>query len=142
MMEAKQSKFFSEFEVRTHKHSQLVSVSELIEKEIQKKGWTDGLLHVFVPHTTAAVIIQEDADPDVQKDILYVLDKMIPWEDSTYQHTEGNTAAHVKSALLGNSLHCNVIGARLKLGTWQGVFLCEFDGPRTRKIQLSFVPIG
>ncbi|WP_048810164.1 secondary thiamine-phosphate synthase enzyme YjbQ [Candidatus Methylacidiphilum infernorum] len=141
-MESQTSKFFTEIEIRTTKHSQLLGVSDLIEKEIQRKGWSDGLLHVFVPHTTAAVTIQEDADPDVQKDILYVLDKIIPWEDYSYAHTEGNSAAHVKSALLGNSLHCNIVGGRLKLGTWQGVFLCEFDGPRTRKIQLSFIPFS
>ncbi|TFE66755.1 hypothetical protein A7Q09_09585 [Methylacidiphilum sp. Yel] len=139
-MDTQESNYFSELEIRSAKHSQFLRLTDKIEEEIQHRGWYDGLLHIFIPHTTAGLTIQEDADPDVIKDILYVLDRIVPWHDPSYCHTEGNTAAHIKTALLGNSVHCNVKEGRLRLGRWQGIFLCEFDGPRTRKVQLTFLP--
>jgi secondary thiamine-phosphate synthase enzyme len=96
----------------------------------------DGLITVFVPHTTAGVTINENADPDVTADMETVLDRMVPW-DGGYRHSEGNTAAHVKASLMGSSAQVIVKDGKLRLGTWQSIYFCEFDGPRTRKIWLK-----
>lgn len=101
-------------------------------------GATDGLCLIFVPHTTAAVTINESADPDVATDILAALDRLVPWQ-AGYRHLEGNAAAHVKSTLVGASQWVAVDGGRPVLGTWQGIFFCEFDGPRSRQVQVRFV---
>jgi secondary thiamine-phosphate synthase enzyme len=94
---------------------------------------------VFVPHTTAAVTINENADPSVQHDILADLNRLVPFA-GPYQHTEGNSAAHIKSSLVGPSETLIIEEGRLKLGTWQGVYFCEFDGPRTRKVWVKIIP--
>jgi secondary thiamine-phosphate synthase enzyme len=93
---------------------------------------------IYVPHTTAAVTINENADPTVKADILKVINKIIPWDDG-YRHLEGNSAAHIKSSLVGASELIAIAGGKLKLGTWQGIFFCEFDGPRRRKVHLHFI---
>jgi len=94
----------------------------------------DGVCTVFVPHTTAGITINENADPDVVADMIYALDQAVPWTSPRYRHGEGNTAAHVKASLMGNNVQVPVRGGRLQFGTWQAIYLCEFDGPRTRKV--------
>lgn len=96
-------------------------------------GLRDGVVTVFIPHTTCGVTINENADPDVVTDMLAALERMVPWQ-ANYRHGEGNSAAHLKASLMGFSAQVLVAGGRLQLGTWQGIYLCEFDGPRTREV--------
>ena len=119
--------------VRSSARSEMIDITGLVRSAVRDSGVRDGVCHVFVPHTTAAVTINENADPDVPRDILMALDKAIPWQDC-YRHREGNAAAHVKSSLVGASEMVLVEGGQLVLGTWQSLFFCEFDGPRTRKV--------
>jgi secondary thiamine-phosphate synthase enzyme len=99
-------------------------------------GLRDGVVTVFAPHTTAGLTINEHADPDVAADLAAALDRMVPW-DAGYEHAEGNAAAHVKASLVGSSVRVLVAGGRLRLGTWQGIFFCEFDGPREREVWVA-----
>ena len=124
--------------VKTHSRTQLVDITDKVQKAIREAGVRDGLCMVFVPHTTAAVTINENADPTVKEDILQVLNKVIPWDDA-YRHLEGNSAAHIKSSLVGASELVAVAGGKLQLGTWQGLFFCEFDGPRSRKVRIHVI---
>ena len=124
----------TELTVRTTQHAQFVEITDEIQRVVNESGVKEGVCMVFVPHTTAGVTINENADPDVVADMIYALDQAVPWKDARYQHGEGNTAAHVKSSLMGHSVHVLVRGGKLQFGTWQGVFLCEFDGPRSRKV--------
>ena len=117
--------------VRTGARSEMIDITEQVRAAVRDSGIRDGICHVFVPHTTAAVTINENADPDVPRDMLMALDKAIPWQDR-YRHLEGNSAAHVKSSLVGASETVLVEAGNLVLGTWQSLFFCEFDGPRTR----------
>ena len=123
--------------VKTSDRAEMINVTSRIRQEVDNSGIRDGFCLLFVPHTTAAVTINESADPSVKADILMTLNKMVPWEDG-YQHREGNSAAHVKTSLVGSSQWVAVENGDLVLGTWQGIFFCEFDGPRTRKLQLHF----
>jgi secondary thiamine-phosphate synthase enzyme len=125
--------------VRTGSRTELVDVTAEVAGAVRDLGVRDGTVLLFVPHTTAAVTINENADPDVPADILRELNKVIPFEDG-YAHGEGNSAAHIKSSLVGPSLLVPVEGGRPALGTWQGIFFCEFDGPRSRKLRVSRVP--
>lgn len=118
--------------VKTQAHSQGVDITGQVQKAVAASGVDQGWCEVFVPHTTAAVMVNEAADLSVLGDILNTLDKLVPW-DNGYQHLEGNSAAHLKSVLLGATVRLPVQGGRLALGTWQGVFFMEFDGPRSRK---------
>ncbi len=127
-----------ELALQTREHTTFVPITEKIQEIATKRGWKDGVLTIYSPHTTAGITIQENADPDVVRDMIYALEKTVPWDDPNYRHSEGNTAAHVKAAMLGTSAQCLVEGGRLQLGTWQGVYFCEFDGPRHRKLWLSF----
>ncbi len=120
-------------EVRTERPSQLIDITREIQEVARKTGATSGAVTVFVPHTTAAVTINENADPDVVRDILMEIDKIVPLQDG-YRHGEGNSAAHIKSSLFGPSLTVILEDGRLQLGTWQGIYFCEFDGPRKRKV--------
>jgi secondary thiamine-phosphate synthase enzyme len=124
--------------VRTREHTQLIDITREIQGLLSKSNMTAGILTVFVPHTTAGITINESADPSVARDILAVLDRLVPWRDPTYQHREGNTASHIKASIVGSSVSVIVEGGGMKLGTWQGIFLCEFDGPRTRKVHVAF----
>ncbi len=126
-------------EVRTPAHACLVDITGQVEQFVSRSGIRDGLCCIFVPHTTAGVTINENADPTVRSDILKELDKIVPWRDG-YDHSEGNAAAHIKSSLVGCSQVAIISGGNLKLGTWQGIFLAEFDGPRSRKVWLKIVP--
>ena len=122
--------------VKTSRRTQLVDITGEIERSMAaQSGIRDGWCLLYVPHTTAAVTINESADPAVRADIADMLDKLIPWE-AGYRHLEGNSAAHIKSTLVGASEMVAIEGGRLVLGTWQGIFFCEFDGPRTRKIHV------
>ena len=106
---------------------------------LAESGVKSGILTVFVSHTTAGITINENADPDVTRDMLNILDRTIPWDHPDYKHSEGNTAAHMKASLLGNSTQIIVEEGRLQLGTWQGIYFCEFDGPRERKIRVKVI---
>ena len=109
---------------------------------LKSSGIRNGLLTVYVPHTTAAVTINENADPDVIHDVLTALDQAIPWSQSFYRHGEGNSAAHVKSSMVGCSAVVPVVGGKMQFGTWQSIFFCEFDGPRTRKVLVTLIGEG
>jgi len=121
------------FSVKTNKQSELIDITPDVSRIVAASGISDGVCTVFIPHTTAAVTINENADPDVQRDILMEIDKIVPLQDG-YRHAEGNSAAHLKSSLFGCSATVIVAGGRLRLGTWQSVFFCKFDGPRTREV--------
>ena len=124
--------------VKTRERTELIDITSSINQLIQKSGTEQGLCMVYVPHTTAAVTINESADPSVKLDILMVLNRIIPWE-ANYRHLEGNSPAHVKSTLVGSSELIAIENRRLALGTWQGIFFCEFDGPRTRKVDVRII---
>jgi len=124
--------------VKTRERTELIDITSDINKLIQKSGVAQGLCMIFVPHTTAAVTINESADPSVKSDILKILNQIIPWE-ANYRHLEGNSPAHIKSTLVGSSELIAIENQRLILGTWQGIFFCEFDGPRTRKVDVRIV---
>ena len=124
--------------VKTRERTELIDITSDINQLIQKKGVDQGLCMLYVPHTTAAVTINESADPSVKSDILMVLNQIIPWE-ANYRHLEGNSPAHVKSSLVGPSELIAIENHNLVLGTWQGIFFCEFDGPRTRKMHVRIV---
>ena len=123
-------------EVKTTSHTEMKDITRLIQKAVTDSGVKDGLCTVFIPHTTAAVTINENADPDVVKDFTMELSKIVPWEDG-YLHMEGNSAAHLKSSMIGFSEQIIIDNGRLVLGTWQGIYFCEFDGPRHRKVYVK-----
>lgn len=122
-----------EIRVSTKSGSQMVDITRPVSEAVAESGIPSGICYVYVPHTTAGVTINENADPSVVADILKETDKVIPWDDN-YRHVEGNSAAHIKASLMGFSQVIPVEAGRLVLGTWQGIFFCEFDGPRTRKV--------
>jgi len=127
----------TELTVRTSQHAQFVEITGEVQRVVLESGVKDGVCTVFVPHTTAGITINENADPDVVADMIYALDKAVPWKDARYRHGEGNTAAHVKSSMMGHSVDVFVRAGRLQFGTWQGIYLCEFDGPRPRKVWVA-----
>lgn len=124
--------------VKTREQTELIDITTDIKQLIQKSGTDQGLCMIYVPHTTAAVTINESADPSVKSDILMILNQIIPWE-ANYRHLEGNSPAHIKSTLVGSSELIAIENHRLVLGTWQGIFFCEFDGPRTRKVDVRIM---
>lgn len=124
--------------VNTSKHTQMLDITDMIRKAVTESGVKDGICTVFVPHTTAAVTINENADPDVVRDFTMEIDKIVPWEDG-YYHMEGNSAAHLKSSMIGFSEQIIIDEGRLVLGTWQGIYFCEFDGPRHRKVYVKIM---
>ncbi|MBN1492895.1 MAG: YjbQ family protein [Candidatus Omnitrophica bacterium] len=126
-----------EFSISTKHKEQFINITHTIHEVIHKNGWESGIMHIFIPHTTAAITINENADPSVVRDMLYGLNKIVP--HSGYHHMEGNSAAHIKSSLLGCSCTVAVANHVLVLGTWQGIYFCEFDGPRERTVQLKFI---
>jgi secondary thiamine-phosphate synthase enzyme len=126
------------FEVRTHERTEFIDVTRQVEDIVGRSGIQSGLCTVYVPHTTAACTINEHADPDVARDMLMAIDKIVPFEDN-YRHDEGNSAAHIKASLFGSSHSIPIDLGRLTLGTWQGIFLCEFDGPRTRQVYVQLI---
>lgn len=117
----------------TSRREELVAITRTLQELVQARGWTDGVLTLFCPHTTAGLTVNENADPDVARDMLGALARLVP-EHGDYRHAEGNSDAHVKASLMGPSLSLIVSGGRIRLGTWQGVYFCEFDGPRQRTL--------
>jgi secondary thiamine-phosphate synthase enzyme len=126
-----------ELVVKTSNHTEFAEITERVQRVVDESAVKDGVCVCFVPHTTAGITINENADPDVVTDMIYALDKTVPWKDSHYRHGEGNTAAHVKSSMMGHSVQVLVRDGKLAFGTWQGIYLCEFDGPRTRKVWVT-----
>ena len=125
--------------VKTSSQTELIDITSDVQSALQAENFTDGICMLYVPHTTAAVTINESADPSVRRDILMVLNQMVPWK-ADYRHMEGNSPAHVKTSLVGSSELVSVENGRMVLGTWQGIFFCEFDGPRTRKMHIKLIP--
>jgi secondary thiamine-phosphate synthase enzyme len=129
------------FTVKTSSRTEMINITTEVQDIVREKGIKNGICHVFVLHTTAAVTINENADPDVPFDIIKTLDKLIPLQDG-YRHGEGNSAAHVKASLMGATETVFIDDGRLVLGTWQSLFFCEFDGPRTRKVIVKALSSG
>jgi len=128
-----------QFIVKTNLRFEMKDITNQVRSVVCESNVKNGVCYVFVPHTTAAVTINENADPDVPRDIIMELDKVIPLHDN-YSHMEGNSAAHIKSSLIGTSEMVFIENGDLVLGTWQSLFFCEFDGPRTRKVYVKLVP--
>ncbi|MFH2138307.1 MAG: secondary thiamine-phosphate synthase enzyme YjbQ [Candidatus Omnitrophota bacterium] len=126
------------FSVSTSKKVELVDITAKVQDLVSKSGKKDGVCTVFIPHTTAGITINENADPCVVRDITKELDKVIPLDDG-YTHGEGNSAAHIKASLMGFSQSIIIAQGRLQLGTWQGIYFCEFDGPRTREVWVKII---
>ncbi|MHB1007599.1 MAG: secondary thiamine-phosphate synthase enzyme YjbQ [Chloroflexota bacterium] len=122
--------------VQTRARAQMVDVTAEVRATVAASGVRDGVCYVYVPHTTAGLTINENADPDVSRDLLAQLERMVPW-DGPYNHAEGNAAAHLKAILVGTSQSVLVREGRLVLGTWQGIYFCEFDGPRSRQVHVE-----
>jgi secondary thiamine-phosphate synthase enzyme len=120
-------------EVKTQAREEFVDITARVREELVSSGVKDGICYVYVPHTTAAVTINESADPSVKEDILMTLRKIVP-DSLPYRHSEGNSPAHVKASLIGASVKVIIEEGQLSLGTWQGIFFCEFDGPRSRRV--------
>jgi len=125
--------------VKTNSRFEMIDITNHVRSVLRESNVKSGICYVFVPHTTAAVTINENADPDVPRDIIMELDKVIPLHDN-YRHMEGNSAAHIKSSLVGSSEMIFIENGSLVFGTWQSLFFCEFDGPRTRKVFVKVVP--
>lgn len=119
--------------VKTNKQNVFIDITSKINDSIQESGILDGICTIFIPHTTAGITINENADQDVKRDILMELGKIVPLEDG-YRHMEGNSAAHIKASMMGFSQSVIIENGKLLLGTWQGIYFCEFDGPRNREV--------
>jgi secondary thiamine-phosphate synthase enzyme len=124
--------------VKTKAKTELIDITSEIQGLVRSSGLDEGFCMLYVPHTTAAVTINESADPSVKTDILMMLNKIVPWE-AGYRHLEGNSPAHIKATIVGASELISIEKGNLVLGTWQGIFFCEFDGPRTRKLHVKFI---
>jgi len=124
--------------VKSNNQTELIDITSKIQDMVVSAGIGQGLCMLYVPHTTAAITINESADPSVKEDILMILNDIIPWK-AGYRHLEGNSPAHIKSTLVGPSEIIAIESDRLVLGTWQGIFFCEFDGPRTRKVHVRLI---
>lgn len=138
MSEEEESNMLIELNVTTTKHTQMMDITDKIRKAVTDSGVKDGICTVFIPHTTAAVTINENADPDVVRDFTTEIDKIVPWNDG-YHHMEGNSAAHLKSSMIGFSEQIIIDEGRLVLGTWQDIYFCEYDGPRNRKVYVKVI---
>lgn len=129
------------FPVKTSTQTEFIDITRSVQEAVKKIGVEDGICIIFIPHTTAGVTINENADPSVIHDILMELNKIVPVKDQ-YHHLEGNSPAHIKTSLVGCSEIVFVESGRLALGTWQGIFFCEFDGPRNRKVHVKVISDG
>lgn len=127
----------AELTLQTRQRTELQPITGQLHDLIRQRDWQDGILTVFVPHTTAGVTINENADPDVARDMTWFMEQLVP-NVSGFRHAEGNSDAHIKASLFGSSVQVIVRGGILWLGTWQGIYFCEFDGPRSRTVQLAF----
>jgi len=124
--------------VKSKTRTELIDITSKIQDMVMSAGMSQGLCMLYVPHTTAAITINESADPSVKDDILMIINRIVPWE-AGYRHLEGNSPAHIKSTIVGSSELVAIDNNRLVLGTWQGIFFCEFDGPRTRKVHVRLI---
>ncbi len=127
-----------EITIKTNAQTEILDITAQVQNAVDESGIREGLCCVFVPHTTAGVTINENADPSVKQDIVMELNKVIPFDDN-YSHSEGNSAAHIKASIIGSSVNVPVKNNYLLLGTWQGICFCEFDGPRTRKYYVKII---
>lgn len=127
------------FTIKTRQRNEFVDVTEQVRQSLRQTGLRDGLGVVYCPHTTAAITINEHADPDVAHDILLWLDQAVPQHQAGFRHNEENSDAHIKASLVGSSATVMVDAGDLVLGRWQGIFFCEFDGPRTRTVQVKWI---
>jgi secondary thiamine-phosphate synthase enzyme len=134
-------KIIQTFQVRTSTQTEFIDITRSVQEALKKTGVEDGICIVFIPHTTAAVTINENADPSVVQDIIMELNKIVPLKDQ-YRHLEGNSPAHIKASLVGCSQIVFVESGKLVLGTWQGIFFCEFDGPRNRQVHVKVISDG
>ncbi|MBW5447042.1 YjbQ family protein [Cohnella sp. CFH 77786] len=125
--------------LRSSRRDEMVDITRQVAAIVAREGWTEGAVLVYCPHTTAGIAINENADPDVKRDVLMRLDEVFPWEHPKYRHAEGNTAAHLKAITTGTSQTVIVTGGKLLLGRWQGIYFCEFDGPREREYYVKFL---
>jgi secondary thiamine-phosphate synthase enzyme len=125
--------------LQTRSRSEMIEITDRVQRHVTAEGIEDGMAIVYVPHTTAAVTINENADPDVKHDLLAKLEALIPKRETYYQHGEGNSDSHLKTSLVGNSVTVLIERGTLILGTWQGIQFCEFDGPRTRSFHVKLV---
>jgi len=132
---------FETFQVKTSGKTDFIDITQSVQETVHRMGVKEGICFIYIPHTTAAVTINENADPSVSEDIIMELNKIVPFQDR-YQHLEGNSPAHIKASLLGPSQVVFVESGRLVLGTWQGIFFCEFDGPRSRKVYVKVMKAG
>ena len=130
------------FSVQTRERVQMIDITAEVQKAVTETGLQAGLVLVFVPHTTAGVTINENADPDVLHDVLADLERLVPHGQRYYRHGEGNSSGHMMSSMIGCDQMIPLEGGRLVLGTWQGVYFCEFDGPRTRRVHVQVTPSG
>jgi secondary thiamine-phosphate synthase enzyme len=130
-----------EISVRTNSSVEMIDITSAVQAAVSEKNVRSGYCIVFTPHTTAAVTINENADPDVPRDIISALEKAVP-QSASFRHSEGNSPAHVKSSLVGASEIVIIENGRLVLGTWQSIFFCEFDGPRSRTVLIKIIAIG
>jgi len=127
------------FTIQTTNRDQMIDVTDKVQNVVDQSGMKGGVVVVYCPHTTAGITINENADPDVKRDMLRRFDEVYPWHHELDRHMEGNTAAHMKASTVGASQHVIVTDGRLLLGTWQGIYFCEFDGPRTRKFYVNII---
>ncbi len=125
--------------VKTNARTQMIDITSKVRQAVADTHIKDGLVHIFSMHTTGAITINENADPSVETDILNTINTIVPW-DNNYRHMEGNSAAHLKTSLFGASELVSLEDGRLVLGTWQGIYFCEFDGPRNRKVNIKIIP--
>jgi secondary thiamine-phosphate synthase enzyme len=125
-------------QIRTPDRVAMIDITHQVQQTVSNADFKDGLCFINIPHTTAGITINENADPDVERDIIMELNKIVPFQDN-YRHMEGNSAAHIKSSLVGPTVSILVEEGRLQLGTWQGIYLCEFDGPRTRQVWIKLL---
>lgn len=126
------------FDVPTSGRCQLIDITSQVQKAVSESKTKDGIIIVFVPHTTAGITINENADPTVKSDILMQCDEMVP-DSAKFRHAEGNSPAHIKASLMGSSVTVIISDGKLNLGTWQGIYFCEFDGPRNRRVWFKII---
>lgn len=124
--------------VKTNQKTEMFDITSDLAHKIKSSGYKNGVVMVYVPHTTSAITINEGADPDVRRDLLMILDQMVPLK-AAYRHAEGNSAAHIKASLVGQSVLFGIDDGKPALGTWQSIFFCEFDGPRVRRVDIHYL---
>ena len=134
----RKNNMFSKLSIKTNSRTELLDITHEVQKSVAESNIKSGICQIFVPHTTAGITIDENADPSVVHDILMELNKVIPFQDN-YNHIEGNSAAHIKSSLVGPSLSIIIENGNLQLGTWQGIYFCEFDGSRNRQVWVKIL---